>query len=208
MAMNREALAADLKTSLRDASASFNAVANADFLRMIDIAAGDMHQVRPLVRFAGFNFDSDAVEPGAYPVPADFVDFHSPIWGFNSPLPIWDPAYVSGDLRAKVRRTSAGQVLYFNPAPSMAQISTYGRRYTYHYFARHQVGSTDADTTIAIADRPLLILRAQAEACRELAFRGITKPVALRDGQSQAPANSTPQAMWQALMQEFKAAVR
>lgn len=207
MSMARAALAADLKTSLRDAASAFNGAADADFLRLVDIAVGDMHRVRPLVRVAGFNFDIDAVEASSYLLPADFVDFHSAIWGSKTDVPMWDPAYVDGNLMPYPARSAAGRVLCIAP-PSLAQRNAYGSRYSYRYFAHHSVGATDADCTVALADRGLLILRAQAEACRELAFRGITKPVALRDGQSQSPANSTPQAMWQALMREFEEAIR
>lgn len=134
MSMTRAALAADLKTSLRDAASAFTAVADADFLRLIDIATGDMHRVRPLVRVAGFNFDSDAVETNAYPVPVDFVDFHSAIWGSKSDIPMWDPGYVDGYLMPHAARCAAGRVLCIAP-PSMAQRNAYGSRYSYRYFA-------------------------------------------------------------------------
>jgi hypothetical protein len=66
---------------------------------------------------------------------------------------------------------------------------------------------TDTHTTIPDTDFDLLHLRAQAEALRELANRGVTKPVALRDGQSQGPRNGTPAALYERALHEWREAM-
>ena len=55
--------------------------------------------------------------------------------------------------------------------------------------------------------RSLLLLRAQAEACRELALRNVSKPVTMRDAVGSQPRNGTPSALYQMLLTEFETRV-
>jgi hypothetical protein len=67
----------------------------------------------------------------------------------------------------------------------------------------HGISTVGADTTVALVDRPLLLLRAQAEAMLELTLRNAAKPVQLRDGLSGTPRNSTPAALHATLLAMF-----
>jgi hypothetical protein len=78
-----------------------------------------------------------------------------------------------------------------------------GSVFTFYYFGQHSLGVAAEDTTIAAADRGLLLLRAQAEAMLELSLRNVAKPVQLRDGLSGTPRNSTPRALFDALLTAF-----
>lgn len=208
MAMTRADLAAELKSSLHDAAGIFDAVAEADFLRFIDLAAADFGRVRSLVRQASFDLVADADSEGHFPVPADFCDYHSAVWGAGHGIPPWSPNFPGALPRAQLVRTAQGPALSLTPAATAQQMGTLGNRYRYRYYAAHSVGDTAAETTIHPADRGLLILRAQAEACKELAIHNVVKPLALRDGLSQSPRNGTPAALHTELMRLFLEAAR
>jgi hypothetical protein len=79
-----------------------------------------------------------------------------------------------------------------------------GSEFRYYYFALHSIGAAAADTTVKASDRGLLLLRAQAEAMKEMAMRNIKKPVQMRDGLASAPRNGTPASLFQALMDQFE----
>ena len=64
-----------------------------------------------------------------------------------------------------------------------------------------------AQTTVPEHSRSLLLLRAQAEACRELALRNVSKPVTMRDAVGSQPRNGTPSALYQMLLAEFETRV-
>jgi hypothetical protein len=94
--------------------------------------------------------------------------------------------------------------LVFDPAPTQAHLDAYGSTFRFWYYGTH---SADANgSTLAAPDRPLLLLRAQAEAMRELSMRNINKPVQLRDGHSGQPRNSTPAALYRELLAEWEKA--
>ncbi|MGC8165252.1 hypothetical protein ACP3WT_27055, partial [Salmonella enterica] len=72
----------------------------------------------------------------------------------------------------------------------------------------HHIDEQASKTTISPGDRDLLILRAQAEAMREMVMRNIKKPVQQRDGLNSAPKNMTPSAFYDKLMEEWARRVR
>ncbi|WP_374349627.1 hypothetical protein [Chitinimonas sp.] len=206
MEMKRSALAAELKASLHDAGGLFDAVDDADFARFIDLAAADLGRVRPLLRRASFDLQADADASGCYPTPADFRDFHSTSWGTGHGIAPWSANYPGEMPRVRCLRTAAGQVLELSIAPSPRQLALLGSRYAYRYYASHAVLEDPTQTTVRPQDRGLLLLRAQAEACKELAIRNVVKPMALRDGMSQGPRNGTPAALFAELMRLFEEA--
>jgi len=55
--------------------------------------------------------------------------------------------------------------------------------------------------------RGALLLRAQAECCKELAMRNVAKPVTMRDGGGGQPRNGTPGHLYSVLLAEFMARV-
>lgn len=202
--MARPALVARLKASLNDAAEPFTAEDDADFHRHLDIALAAMATKRRRVQQGHFTCVADT--PLYDAVPVDLVALSSPLWGSTRTAPVW-----AGDHPAPLPRLSVehsadgGRLFRLLPAPTAAQIRAVGTdRYDYLYLAAHE--STDDGSTLAPADGPLLILRAQAEACRELAFRGVAKPVSLREGQASTPRNMTPRALYEALLDEWRAA--
>lgn len=88
----------------------------------------------------------------------------------------------------------------------MVQLSVWGATFRFWYFAQHVLSEAPGLTTINPSDRGLLLLRAQAEAMRELAMRNVIKPQAMRDGYSSTPRNGTPAALFETLLAEFKEA--
>jgi hypothetical protein len=55
---------------------------------------------------------------------------------------------------------------------------------------------------------PIVLIRAQAEAAREMALRNIHKPVSLNTPVGGVPSNGTPMGIYQALMIEFEKQVK
>ena len=202
MSMARASLVADLKASLQDAASVFTAASDADFVRHLDRAALDLGRRRPRTLLGEVTL---VAEQAAYAAPGDMLAFKVDTWGQHGIQP-WEDHYPGRLPQVRLVELAAAKVLAFSPAPTAAQIGILGASYGFYYLAAHAIGDAAADTTVADGDRGVLLLRAQAEACRELAMRGMTKPVALRDGHSGTPRNSTPSALWQALMDEFEAA--
>ena len=203
--MSEADLVADLKASIQDSSAFFSAAADADYKRHLKSAALDFGRKRRRTLVGALALVADQA---AYAVPADFLSFKSSLWGIApraAPLP-WEPGY-PGRLPC-VRTVEEGGVrkLHLDPPPAAAQISALGSDYRYYYFAGHAIDAAEASTTILAGERGLLLLRGQAEAMRELMFRGIAKPVQLRDGLTSTPRNGMPSHIFEKLMEEFERA--
>lgn len=206
--MGKAELIASLKASLGDAAGVFKEAADADFDRHIDAALADLVGVASLVRQAGFDITRDALPgwPTAFAVPSDFDRFDRMLWGQHGLMP-WDAQY-PGKLPDVVKADINGQIaLMLCPLPTAQQLAVCGQQFTYRYHAKPLIGATSAETTLPSRHRGLLILRAQAEAMRELTMRNINKPIQTRDGLTGTPRNSTPAALYQALMAEFQAKV-
>ncbi len=194
--MSRTSLTDDLTASLQDAATVFDP---ADFDRFVDVAAEALTAVRPrLVR------TSLTVEAGTdrYAAPADLVRVHWSSWATPDTKP-WDPAYTGRRPRLSAEHDGSQPWVVFRPAPTVAQVTRYGAACPVTYVAQHVIAATATDTTVRAADRGLLILRAQAEAMKEMSLRNIGKPVQMRDGVTQGPKNGTPAALYQQLMDEF-----
>lgn len=202
MSLSRAALVADLKASLQDAASVFTAAADGDFVRHLDKAALDLGRRRPRTLLGAVTLVADQA---AYAAPADLLAFKVDTWGRHEVQP-WEDHYPGRLPQVRAVELAGAMVLSFSPAPTARQIAILGAEFGFYYQAGHEIGDAEADTTVPAGDRGVLLLRAQAEACRELAMRGMTKPVTLRDGHSGTPRNSTPAALWQALMDEFEAA--
>lgn len=204
--LSRADLVADLKASLLDAAGSFRAPDDADFERHLDraLTALTAHRASTL---AGEISLVEGVE--AYAAPADLWKFKMALWGMPGgamPKP-WEKSW-PGRL-PDVREISAdsGTVLWLSPAPTAQQIAALGATYRFFYYARLVVGTDAADTTVSENDRGLLILRAQAEAMRELAVRDAVRPTTARDGVSGRPAVGTAAALYNKFLAEFNAMV-
>lgn len=200
--MSRTDLVADLKASLQDAANVFTAAADADFVRHLDKAALDFGRVRPLMLEGTLTLESGVA---TYDAPAVARSFVSESWTDACPNQ-WDDGYPGRLPAVAVIGVGAARKLHFSPAPSARHLAAFGASFAYLYEAFHSISDTAASTTITAGDRGLLLLRAQAEAMRELAMRNVGKPVQMRDGYTGTPRNGTPAALWQSLMQEFEGA--
>jgi hypothetical protein len=194
----------DLKRSLHDAAGVFNAAGDTDFRRFLAIALVAMQTKRPRTLLGSVWLTAGEAR---YPLTLlpDFCGYKTHVWA-SRPLNPWDPSYPGGTPRVRAVNeggSPSSWALAFDPPPSPEHVAAYGREFKFWYFAAHRLALQDAGSTIAPADRPLLLLRAQAEAMRELAMRNSNKPVQVRDGLTGAPRNSTPTAIFQALLEEF-----
>jgi hypothetical protein len=105
--------------------------------------------------------------------------------------------------RIRAQQEGTGWALVLDPAPTLVQIAVWGSTCKFWYFSQLAIGATANDTTVPTAARGLLLLRAQAEAMRELAIHQSNKPVSMRDGLSGTPRNSTPAALHEMLLRLF-----
>ncbi len=194
-----------LGTSLRDAS---NKLADdpAALARYVKAAALDLSRVRPRVRAGSITLAADV---SGYELPADARRFHTATWvdKWRQCQP-WD---VPSGLRPPVAsvRVSAGggRELQLSPAPTWQFIQVVGAAHTVHYYSEHVITDSEAECTIDEADEHLLLARAQAEAMKELALRGVGKPVTFRNGSlGVTPSNTTPSALHKMLMDWFEKA--
>lgn len=203
-AMQLSTLTADLKASLGDASARWRTPVDADFVRLLRLAAVEMQAKRPVTKPGSVQL---MPEQARYLVDAaDFAALKTHSWADPALTPKpWAPDY-PGSVPRVCAQWDAGWWLEFSPAPTMRQICVWGSEFKFWYFGTHVLSDVAGETTLAEADRGLLLLRAQAEAMRELAMSNVVKPQQMRDGYSGAPRNGTPAALFEALQREFREA--
>lgn len=201
--MSLEDLATDLKGSLHDSASLFDAEGDADFRRFIQLALPDLAIKRPATRLGQVALS--AGEP-RYSLASltDFGNYKTHLWdkGAAYPQP-WEPGYPGALPRVSSVQDGAVAWLVFDPAPTAAHITYRGSVFKFWYFALHSIAEDAEASTVAPADRGLLLLRAQAEAMREMVLHQANKPTSLRDGLSGTPRNSTPAALHEMLLRLF-----
>ncbi len=202
--MSQADLIADLRDSLHDAASVFTAPAEQDFIRLLGVAAGELGRVRTRAMSASLTL---VAGQSGYAAPADLIDFIADTWGAGLMPQPWETYYPGPNPRVAVAYLAGVRSLLLAPAPTALQISLFGSAYSYTYLASHTVSESASATTVPAGERSLLLLRAQAEAMREVAIRNSAKPVSMRDGYSGQPRNGTPAALYQALLQEWREAV-
>jgi len=202
--MSQADLITDLKSSLNDAANVFAAANDADFIRHLDHAAQDFRRVRPRVLSSSVTLVADQ---DSYDAPADALDEHSMQWGKNKKrdLKPWDAQWPGALPRISIAGDPSARQLFFSPAPSQHQINVLGSVCAFRYFAAHKIDAIAANTTIKPENRALLLLRAQAEAAKEMSSRNMHKPVSMRDGISGGRMTGTPTALFKQLMDMFEA---
>lgn len=203
--MSEADLVSDLRASLNNSASMFTAAADADFKRHLKAAALAFCAKRSRTLVGSVTLVADQPE---YDVPADFAGFKSSLWGI-APIRAahpWERAYPGRLPDVRYVETDAEKKIYLDPPPSGAQISALGAEFRFYYFGAHAIGAAAADTTILPGERGKLLLRAQAEAMRELAMRNVTKPVQMREGIGGMTRNGTPTYLFELLMREFEAA--
>jgi len=200
--MAKADLVEDLKASLQDSAKVFTAANDADFKRHLDAAALDMGVKRPRTLMGTLTLVADQYN---YAAPADLLSYKSDLWGIPARrIQPWENNYPGRLPDVHVALNGTTRELHLLPAPDANQISVLGSAFRFYYFAAHTLGPLAADTTILPGDRGLLLLRAQAEAMKEMAMRNIVKPVQMRDGLSNGPRNGTPSFLFETLMKLFE----
>lgn len=200
------ALVEDLKSSLGSTVAGkFSGPADGDLKRLLGVALAEMEWKRPITQLGSVQLHALQAR---YAVPQpDFAALKTHLWAapVDTPMP-WDDGYPGAAPRVAAQWNGATWWLEFSPAPTPRQIAAWGGEFRFWYFARHRLSEEAGETTVAAADRGLLILRAQAEAMRELAMRNVATTTQMRDGFSGTPRNGTPAALFQVLLDEFRRA--
>lgn len=195
--MNRNDLIAQLTASLLDSATAFKPE---DFGRHLTMAVADYSRYRPMDAMDELTLMAGVA---VYPCPDDLDAVLGCDWGraekaTGNP---WDTNWPGQLPEIRPIRIAGERRLRLNPAPSAAQISTLGNVCAYRYATAHVADETHC--TLRQSDVDVVLLRAQAEAMRELAMKGVTKPVQMRDGMSQGPKNGTPSFLYALLMAEF-----
>lgn len=202
--MSSADLVADLKASLHDAASVFTAAADADFTRLLNLAASALGFKRPRRLQGSLTLVADTPD---YAAPAGMLYLIADQWGTPSLVPPpWEPTYPGALPRVSLIELAGVQTLLFSPPPNAQHIAALGATYKFMYRAAHSISATAASTTIQPDDRGLLLLRAQVEALREISIRNSAKPVALRDGLSGVPKNGTASYLYEALLREYEEA--
>ncbi len=204
--MSQADLVADLRASLLDSAAMFTNGADPltpgdlDFQRHLAAAAEDLPRFVPEYIQATLTLVADQA---LYDMPEDLRDSPRLTWGEQQrALPAWDPCFPGKLPTLLLARDSGERKLRLSPAPTQRQIALLGATAPYSYVQRFAIGVDAVDTTVPDYRRGILLFRAQAEAMKELAVRGIAKPVQLRDGVTQGPRNATPAALYDQFMRE------
>ena len=204
--MKRSQLLSTYTASLLDSQRAFAEV-KGDYGRHIEVGLSELARHRPRHVWAELDL---LPWQRTYDCPPDLISVFATHYGRDEKAQRqpWDADYPSvqlPDVRLYHRRDGT-RCLQVQPAPSYALMSQLGAVCTYEYTAAHII--TEEVCTLTEVDVQLVILRAQAEAMRELAMRNSTTPVNVRDGLTNSPQNGTPSYLYTLLMNEFYERVR
>lgn len=196
------ATAERLSASMLDSKRMFT---EADYPRLLNMALAALNAVRPLHKVVVLEL---AAWRALYPCPEDLNSVFACWWGrsYKAHAAIWADDYPGKLPEWRVLPGAQGRLLQAQPAPSAQQIQILGNRCELEYCADHVL--TDKACTLNAELLDLLLLRAQAEAMRELAMRNATTAYQLREGVGSVPKNGTPAYLYQELMAEFERRVR
>ena len=202
--MNRPDLLKAYSDSLLDSQRAFKAD---DFGRHMDTALRELAQFYPRRMLAELNAMPMQRE---YECPADLIEVLATHYGRaeKAQRQPWDAGYPTQRLpEVTVQyRADGSRYLQVFPAPSYQLLAQIGTVVGYEYSAGHVV--TDSYSSLTPVLVHLAILRAQAEAMRELAMRNSTQPTQIKDSLTNTPANGSPSYLYQLLMDEFYGRVK
>lgn len=193
MTMARAELVADLRGILMDAASKFTD--DEPLERHLDLAALDMGRVRRRTLIGEITLVANQPD---YDAPADLIEVKFPLWGVDEQRTrkAWESNHPGRLPDLQRYEYNGAYKLRLVPSPSATQIADLGATYKFYYFAGHQIGAVEANTTVRAQDRHLLLIRAAAHALQELANNNITKPVQLGgSGVGAMPKNGTPAAL-------------
>lgn len=142
-----------------------------------------------------------------YAAPADALRAGTLFWGTEEPVPQWSPLYAGPRPRVRLVRDDGAPGVEFDPPPTAQQIRQWGEAATVRLAYPHVLDATTS--TLTPAQGNALLLRAQAEAMRTLAASGVVQPIQRHQGMGASlPTNSTPRALFEMFMHEYREAVR
>ena len=200
--MNRTDLVFSLQSMLMDSKDRFDDPD--DFDRQLDAAAADLSRVRPRIISAELTLTADT---SFYVAPSDLIAPIALDWGADElrrRLP-WNTNWVGHIPRLSILTVSGVKNLMLTPSPTANQVTLLGATAPYRYSGRYTIGDEAADTTVEERDRPLLLLRALAEAMQDLASRGVSKPVTLGGKAGlRVPKNGAPSDLAEQLLARFE----
>ena len=174
---------------------------DADFKRHLIAAAADLGERRGHTLLGEVELQAGVNQYTG--LPPDLVYIKTPIWGTEKRIKPWADNHPGLLPRAHVIHDNGQITLILTPAPTWEQIQALGSTYRFYYGASYWDGDIESEIVGSAEDRALLLLRAQAEACRELALQNMTRPIETRTSLSM-PRNQTPRALWEALMAEYR----
>jgi len=204
--MELTALVSLLRSSLLDSAQVFVAPDDADFIRHINTAVGDLSH-RDGAGLASY-IERGELELSAgvstYPAPENFLRLITCLWGRDKQAVTrpWATDFPRNLPSLRARYLSGVPNLIFDRPPTAAEIASLGATCPIDYVRNTPL----ADWPDTLTD--LVLLRAQAQAALELAMRGLSKPVALRSSAPGASVNGTPAALYELLMREFDRRLR
>jgi hypothetical protein len=193
--MSREDLIVDLKAMLGGAAGKFSAAADADFIRHLDLAAADMARFAPVYNTGSVTLVADQ---DTYNPPADLRSMGRRLYGdADRSLQPWNRASQQLPMPMIIRQGTAPKLL-LRPKPTAALIATLGSTFEFTYIIRFVIAEAAEDTTVPDTLRPVLLVRAVAQAMQELSTTNISKPVQLGSGAAgvgSMPKNGHPAAL-------------
>ena len=187
------------KASLLDSVRSFD---DAAYPRHIQAAMAALNAVRPqhLVTVVSL-----VAGRSLYPCPQKLTAIHACWWGRSAKYHTepWADHHPGRLPEWSIANNEAGvRFLRAMPAPTAWQINSLGSECELEYHADHVL--TDTECTLSAEDLDLLIVRAQAEAMREVSMKNATTAYQLRESIGSTPNNSTPAHLYTQLMAEFE----
>ncbi|HCU52893.1 MAG TPA: hypothetical protein DIC36_00945 [Gammaproteobacteria bacterium] len=201
--MTRAEFIESLRESLNDAASVFS-TDDTDYLRHLDMALRDFSQPnhRPLRKRGTLTLVADTRD---YDAPADFQGMAWCDYGTASREQYrpWQPQYMTTQFVLIAMRGATGWQLRTARDVTSDLIALHGSACGFFYYATHIL--SEIECSVRDNDMPLLLLRAQAEAMREMSIRNIFKPVQLRTGVAGAPSNGTPGGLYSLLMDYYEA---
>jgi len=195
----RASLVSRLQASLINSADSFRPE---DLQRHVDVGFAELCRFRHRTVYAGLDLQANVPQ---YPCPSTLSRVLACDWGRQSKAELqpWDDRWPGQLPQISVGYDeSDNRVLLLQPAPTGRQLALLGSRCPYRYAAPHLM--SDSHSSLTDEDAQLLILRAQAEAMRELAMHHASKPYQLRDGMSATPRNGMPGYLYSVLLEEFE----
>lgn len=188
------------KSSLLDSASVFT---NEHLARHLKTAIFEYSKRKPLIKNGSIDLIPNIK---TYSAPNDLFEIFETLWAKNEKLTKnpWDFNYPRNLPRLNAFQRNNGYELVLNRAVTESEIQMFGKAFEFSYKAFHILGNDLNQTTITENAIPIILLRAQAEAAREMAMRNIHKPVSLNTPVGGVPSNGTAMGIYQALIIEFE----